>query len=128
MFSLCLSVEDAGHFVDDSPLSGASDSLLAAAEGEPGSDGLRHSSRLPGAGYGQVDLHGFQRDLQSLRMLADTAPWLQDRLEFYIITRRSRIGWVLPCSLYQGCRAGTVRSRPFFLLGDGGGESEPQGK
>ena len=47
----------------DSPLHG-SETLLGGGTG--GSEGL-------------VDLHGFQRDLQSLGMLADLAPWLQDR-------------------------------------------------
>ncbi|XP_023330383.1 sterol regulatory element-binding protein 2 [Eurytemora carolleeae] len=38
--------------------------------------------RLPGTGVevSQVDLQGFQRDLRSLRQLAELAPWLQDRV------------------------------------------------
>jgi hypothetical protein len=38
-----------------------------------------------GSAASEADLKGFQRDLQSLRALADLAPWLQDRLVLVVV-------------------------------------------
>jgi len=47
------------------------------------SEDIDLNNQINSTARGQVDLQGFQRDLHSLRMLVELAPWLQDRLNMY---------------------------------------------